>query len=33
MKADMEVYCGFYLIGMAFLGGSSLIGVVLFWQM
>jgi len=29
----MEVYCGFYLIGMIFLGGSSLLSVMMFWQM
>lgn len=29
----MEVYCGFYLIGMIVLGGSSLLGVMMFWQM
>lgn len=33
IKADMEVYCGFYLIGMIFLGGANFLGVVMFWQM
>ena len=27
------MYCGFYLIGMLFLGGANIMGVVLFWQM
>lgn len=33
IKADMEVYCGFYLIGMIFLGGANFLGVIMFWQM
>jgi hypothetical protein len=33
IKSDMEVYCGFYLIGMVFLGGANFLSVILFWQM
>lgn len=33
VKSDMEVYCGFYLIGMVFLGGANFLSVILFWQM
>ena len=32
IKADMEVYCGFYLVGMIFLGGANFMGVIMFWQ-
>jgi hypothetical protein len=31
MKADMEVYCGFYLIAMVLLGGQSILGAVMYW--
>jgi len=33
MKADIEVYAGFYLIVGLFIGNTSLIGVVFYWQM
>ena len=33
LKADMEIYVGFYLIVMIFFGQSSLMFVFMFWQM
>lgn len=32
MKADMEVYIGIYLIAVWFLGWSSLLTIMMYWQ-
>jgi hypothetical protein len=32
LRADMEVYCGIYLIVGWFMGMSNLIGILLYWQ-
>ena len=33
VKADTEIYVGFYLVVMVFVGSSSIVSVFLFWQM
>jgi hypothetical protein len=33
LKADIEVYIGFYLIAVWFLGWSSVISIIVYWQM
>ena len=33
IKSDMEVYCGFFLVVMVFMGGANFVSVVMFWQM
>jgi len=33
VKADTEIYVGFYLVVMIFVGNSSMVSVFLFWQM
>ena len=32
LKADIELYIGFYLIAVWFIGWSSLITIIMFWQ-